>query len=116
VSPLENAFFYALALVCFALAVWLPAAMQRWIDAAVQRRAIQRRIDANASQPERPMRRLMMPFLAGGSSLIIIAVLSGPHLFPRWSSQEQLIGGLVIGVLATVVLYAIMRAIAERSP
>jgi hypothetical protein len=62
------------------------------------------------------MRRLKMPFLAAAASTIIIAVLSGQHLFPRWDAQNQLIGGLAIGVLATVVLYAVMRAIAERNP
>jgi hypothetical protein len=62
------------------------------------------------------MRRLKMPFLAAAGSTIIIAVLTGQHLFPRWSEQDQLIGGLVIGALATVVLYAVMRAIAERNP
>jgi hypothetical protein len=62
------------------------------------------------------MRRLKMPFLAGSASLIIIGALAGQHLFPRWESENQLIGGLIIGVLASVVLYAMMRAIAERNP
>lgn len=61
------------------------------------------------------MRRLKMPFLAAAGSTIIIAVLAGQHLFPRWSEQQQLVGGLVVGALAAVVLYAVMRAIAERS-
>jgi hypothetical protein len=42
------------------------------------------------------MRRLRMPFLAAAGSIIIIAVLSGQRLFPRWSEQDQLIGGLVV--------------------
>jgi hypothetical protein len=67
-------------------------------------------------QMEGPMRRLKMPFLAGACSVIAVAAISGPRLFPRWDEQGQLIGGLVVGCLLAVVLYAVMRAIAERAP
>jgi hypothetical protein len=80
--------------------------------------AIESRILSYKAEKRVPsiMRRLRMPFLAAAASVIIIAVLSGQRLFPRWSEQDQLIGGLVVGALATVVLYAVMRAIAERNP
>jgi hypothetical protein len=63
---------------------------------------------------EGTMGRLKMPFVAAAAALIIIAVLSSERLFPRWPHEDQLISGLIVGVLGTVVLYAVMRAIAKR--
>jgi hypothetical protein len=60
------------------------------------------------------MRGLKMPFVAGAAAVIALSAISGPRFFPRWDEQNQLIGGLVVGCLFAVVLYAVMRAIVER--
>lgn len=60
------------------------------------------------------MTRLWYPFLAGSGALLIAGLLLGPAIFWRWSPNEQLGWGLVLGALSCVVLYALMQAISAR--
>jgi len=61
------------------------------------------------------MGQLKYPFIAGAAALMIACLLVSPHVFWRWNrGNEQIIAGLILGALATVVLYAVMRAIAAR--
>jgi hypothetical protein len=61
------------------------------------------------------MGRLLYPFLAGSAALIILGLVISPALFRRSYESGLLMPlGILIGVLASVVLYAVMRAIVER--
>jgi hypothetical protein len=58
------------------------------------------------------MGRLWFPFIAASGALMIGAVVFSPLLFWRWRDEQQLLGGILLGIIASVVLYGIMRAIA----
>lgn len=60
------------------------------------------------------MKRLWYPFLAGSGALIAAGLVLGPVIFWRFRDNEQIAYGLLLGVLASVVLYAVMRAISSR--
>jgi hypothetical protein len=47
--------------------------------------------------------------------LLIAGTVLGPVIFWRWPHEQQTAWGLLLGALSCVVLYAVMRAIAERS-
>jgi hypothetical protein len=59
--------------------------------------------------------QLWYPFLAAGAALLIAGTVLGPVIFWRWPHEQQTAWGLLLGALSCVVLYAVMRAIAERS-
>ena len=61
------------------------------------------------------MGQLWYPFIAGCAALLIAGAVLGQTMFPRLPSEQQVIYGLLMGILASVVLYAVMRAIAERT-
>jgi hypothetical protein len=60
------------------------------------------------------MGHLKYPFMAGSAALFICGLLLGPYLFWRWVEFMQLGLGLLLGALASVVLYGVMRTIAAR--
>jgi hypothetical protein len=64
----------------------------------------------------RRLGRLRYPFIAASAALLILGLVLAPLIFSRYdlSPEAQFFGGFVVGVLASVVLYAVMRAIAER--
>lgn len=59
------------------------------------------------------MGNLKYPFVAGAAALMIGGLLLSPRIFPRMEDAVMLAGGLLLGALASVVLYAVMRAIAR---
>jgi hypothetical protein len=58
---------------------------------------------------------LRYPFVAGAAALLIAFTLMAPHIF-WWlePQQEQVFFGLLVGALASVGLYEVVRAIAKR--
>lgn len=61
------------------------------------------------------MKGLWYPFLGGAAALCAAGLVLGPTIFWRSSSEQQVVFGLLLGVLASVVLYAVMRAVAART-
>jgi hypothetical protein len=60
------------------------------------------------------MGSLKYPFMAASAALFIAGLILGPHLFWRWAEPMQLALGLLLGGLASVVVYGIMRTFAAR--
>jgi hypothetical protein len=60
------------------------------------------------------MGKLKYPFIAGAAALCILSLLLAPDLFPKYDEGFQVICGAIVGLLSSVVLYAVMRAIAAR--
>jgi hypothetical protein len=60
------------------------------------------------------MGSLKYPFMAASADLFIAGLILGPHLFWRWAEPMQLALGLLLGGLARVVVYGIMRMFAAR--
>ena len=59
------------------------------------------------------MGRLWGLFVVGSTALVCAAVIFSSHIFPTsWEQATQIVGGLVSGTLASVVLYVIMESIA----
>jgi hypothetical protein len=55
------------------------------------------------------MRRLFGWFVVGSTALLCASVIYSSQIFPDWGQPTQIVGGLVLGTLASVVLYALMR-------
>jgi hypothetical protein len=62
---------------------------------------------------EMGMGRLKFPFMAGAGAVIALSLILAPRTFPRWNEESQIIGGLIVGILGVVVLYAVMRALSN---
>ena len=60
------------------------------------------------------MGSLKYPFVGAVAAILMAALLLAPHVFWQWAGPMQLILGLTLGVLASVMLYAVMRSISTR--
>jgi hypothetical protein len=112
VSPAENAFFVFLGLAIIVATLFLRAFLAK--VRAPRRPAEPRQRPPIVVKEPTLMRRLLYPLLGGSASLVILSLLFSSRFFPRWGDAQQLLGGLAVGALASVVLYAVMRAVAER--
>lgn len=62
----------------------------------------------------RALGSLKFPFIAGCAALLVAGLLFAPEMFAGHGADEQRFWGLVVAALCCVVLYAVMRAMAER--
>jgi hypothetical protein len=93
-------FFCLIGVVC-----WI-----RWDRAAAADKAIA----WLKGKPIMKLGHLTWPFVAGAAAIVMMGVLFSNTLFWREAQQDRIIYGLIVGVLGSVVLYAVMRALAER--
>ena len=60
------------------------------------------------------MGRLGSSFVVGSTALLCASVIFGSRIFPSEAAAIQIVGGLVLGVLASIVLYAVMETVARQ--
>jgi hypothetical protein len=60
------------------------------------------------------MGRLWSSFVVGSTALLCTGVIFGSRIFPSEAAAVQIVGGLVLGVLASIVLYAVMETMARQ--
>ena len=53
------------------------------------------------------MGRLWGSLVTCSVAVLFASVLLAPRIFPRWEEATQIVGGLVLGAVASVVLYAL---------
>jgi hypothetical protein len=98
------------AFVVFFSALIGVVCLIRWDPAAT----IDKAIASLKGKPIMKLGHLTWPFVAGAAAIVMMGVLFSNTLFWREAQQDRIIYGLIVGMLGSVVLYAVMRALAER--